>query len=81
MGTCVSQLLNVLAFRENLSIGKWAWYIRSFFINFVLFLVLFFLTTPFIIVSGLDRYLKNQPLANTLSLSSSCLARAALFSP
>ncbi|KAK8762779.1 hypothetical protein V5799_025957 [Amblyomma americanum] len=41
-------------FWENLSIGKWAWYIRSFFINFVLFLILFFLTTPFIIVSNLE---------------------------
>ncbi|XP_064489861.1 calcium permeable stress-gated cation channel 1-like isoform X2 [Ornithodoros turicata] len=50
-------------FWENLAIGKWAWYIRSFFINFVLFLVLFFLTTPFIIVSNLDRIFRSaEPL-------------------
>ncbi|XP_042149364.1 calcium permeable stress-gated cation channel 1 isoform X2 [Ixodes scapularis] len=50
-------------FWENLSVGKWAWYIRSFVINFVLFLILFFLTTPFIIVSNLDRIFRSaQPM-------------------
>ncbi|KAH6924250.1 hypothetical protein HPB50_014323 [Hyalomma asiaticum] len=53
-------------FWENLSIGKWAWYIRSFFINFVLFLILFFLTTPFIIVSNLEHIFPSaEHLANS----------------
>ncbi|XP_022652667.1 CSC1-like protein 1 [Varroa destructor] len=47
-------------FWENLSVGKWAWYVRSVFINFLLFIVLFFLTTPFIILSSLSPILNIQ---------------------
>ena len=40
--------------RENLAIPSRFWYLRSFFINSFLFVVLFFLTTPAIVVSSLD---------------------------
>ena len=41
-------------FRDNLAIESRFWYLRSFFINSFLFVVLFFLTTPAIVVSSLD---------------------------
>jgi len=39
---------------QNLSIASRFWYLRSFLINSFLFIVLFFLTTPAVVVSGLD---------------------------
>jgi len=39
---------------DNLAIESRFWYLRSFFINSFLFVVLFFLTTPAIVVSSLD---------------------------
>ncbi|KAF0306501.1 CSC1-like protein 2 [Amphibalanus amphitrite] len=39
---------------QNLSHSSLWWYVRSFFVNLVLFLVLFFLTTPVIVVNSID---------------------------
>jgi hypothetical protein len=41
-------------FRENLSVSTNYWYIKAVLVNFFLFLVLFFLTTPAIVVNFLD---------------------------
>ena len=40
--------------RQNLSHSSLWWYVRSFFVNVILFLVLFFLTTPVIVVNSID---------------------------
>jgi len=39
---------------ENLSVPSSYWYVKAVLINFILFLVLFFLTTPAIVVNFLD---------------------------
>uniref|UniRef100_A0A4W6BVW5 Transmembrane protein 63B n=1 Tax=Lates calcarifer TaxID=8187 RepID=A0A4W6BVW5_LATCA len=41
---------------EHLSVGGFSWWIRCFIINCVLFLLLFFLTTPAIIISTMDNF-------------------------
>lgn len=39
---------------ENLNSHSEHWYLRSFCINFFMFVVLFFLTTPFVVITSLD---------------------------
>lgn len=39
---------------ENLSSNSENWYLRAFCINFFIFLILFFLTTPFVVITSLD---------------------------
>ncbi|XP_076021972.1 mechanosensitive cation channel TMEM63B-like [Genypterus blacodes] len=41
---------------EHLSVGGVSWWLRYFIINCVLFLLLFFLTTPAIIISTIDKF-------------------------
>lgn len=47
-------------FWENLSVGTSRWYIKWAFINLILFLVLFFLTTPAIFVNALSALTPTQ---------------------
>jgi hypothetical protein len=48
-------------FRENLSVPSSYWYIKAALMNSILFLVLFFLTTPAIVVNFLDNMtMKNR---------------------
>uniref|UniRef100_A0A672H5N4 CSC1-like protein 2 n=1 Tax=Salarias fasciatus TaxID=181472 RepID=A0A672H5N4_SALFA len=47
---------------EHLSVGGVSWWIRCFVINVVLFLLLFFLTTPAIIISTMDKFNVTKPV-------------------
>uniref|UniRef100_A0AAQ4RR42 Transmembrane protein 63B n=1 Tax=Gasterosteus aculeatus aculeatus TaxID=481459 RepID=A0AAQ4RR42_GASAC len=47
---------------EHLSVGGFPWWIRCFIINLVLFLLLFFLTTPAIIISTMDKFNVTKPV-------------------
>ncbi|XP_016089742.1 CSC1-like protein 2 [Sinocyclocheilus grahami] len=48
--------------RENLSLGGVSWWLRCFIINCILFLLLFFLTTPAIIISTMDKFNVTKPV-------------------
>lgn len=48
--------------REHLSLGGVSWWIRCFVINCILFLLLFFLTTPAIIISTMDKFNVTKPV-------------------
>lgn len=53
----------VLSFcREHLSLGGISWWIRCFIINCILFILLFFLTTPAIIISTMDKFNVTKPV-------------------
>uniref|UniRef100_A0A8C8VNQ2 Transmembrane protein 63A n=1 Tax=Pelusios castaneus TaxID=367368 RepID=A0A8C8VNQ2_9SAUR len=47
---------------KNFSVRGLRWWIRWFCINFVLFIVLFFLTTPSIIISTIDKFNVTKPI-------------------
>ncbi|XP_060919671.1 CSC1-like protein 2 isoform X2 [Labrus mixtus] len=47
---------------EHLSLGGISWWIRCFIINCILFLLLFFLTTPAIIISTMDKFNVTKPV-------------------
>uniref|UniRef100_A0A673AV03 CSC1-like protein 2 n=1 Tax=Sphaeramia orbicularis TaxID=375764 RepID=A0A673AV03_9TELE len=47
---------------EHLSVGGFSWWIRCLIINCVLFLLLFFLTTPAIIISTMDKFNVTKPV-------------------
>uniref|UniRef100_A0A6Q2YSF2 Transmembrane protein 63B n=1 Tax=Esox lucius TaxID=8010 RepID=A0A6Q2YSF2_ESOLU len=47
---------------EHLSLGGGSWWIRCFIINCILFLLLFFLTTPAIIISTMDKFNVTKPV-------------------
>uniref|UniRef100_A0A8C6SBY4 Transmembrane protein 63Ba n=1 Tax=Neogobius melanostomus TaxID=47308 RepID=A0A8C6SBY4_9GOBI len=47
---------------EHLSMGGFYWWLRCFIINCVLFLLLFFLTTPAIIISTMDKFNVTKPV-------------------
>ncbi|KAM8945400.1 mechanosensitive cation channel TMEM63A [Pelodytes ibericus] len=46
----------------NISVQGWKWWARCFGINFCLFIVLFFLTTPSIIISTIDKFNVTKPI-------------------
>lgn len=48
--------------REHLSLGGISWWIRCFIINCILFILLFFLTTPAIIISTMDKFNVTKPV-------------------
>uniref|UniRef100_A0A8C2GM76 Transmembrane protein 63B n=1 Tax=Cyprinus carpio TaxID=7962 RepID=A0A8C2GM76_CYPCA len=48
--------------QNNLSLGGVSWWIRCFIINCILFLLLFFLTTPAIIISTMDKFNVTKPV-------------------
>lgn len=47
---------------EHLSLGGISWWVRCFIINCILFLLLFFLTTPAIIISTMDKFNVTKPV-------------------
>ncbi|XP_036429532.1 CSC1-like protein 2 isoform X1 [Colossoma macropomum] len=47
---------------EHLSIGGLTWWLRCFIINCFLFILLFFLTTPAIIISTMDKFNVTKPV-------------------
>ncbi|KAG9330555.1 hypothetical protein JZ751_023897 [Albula glossodonta] len=47
---------------EHLSLGGLRWWLRCFIINCILFLLLFFLTTPAIIISTMDKFNVTKPV-------------------
>uniref|UniRef100_A0AAQ5Y205 Transmembrane protein 63Ba n=1 Tax=Amphiprion ocellaris TaxID=80972 RepID=A0AAQ5Y205_AMPOC len=47
---------------EHLSVGGFSWWLRCLIINCVLFLLLFFLTTPAIIISTMDKFNVTKPV-------------------
>uniref|UniRef100_A0A8B9SVJ1 Transmembrane protein 63A n=1 Tax=Anas platyrhynchos TaxID=8839 RepID=A0A8B9SVJ1_ANAPL len=47
---------------NNLSVHGFKWWFRWFCINFFLFIVLFFLTTPSIIISTMDKFNVTKPI-------------------
>ncbi|XP_058692659.1 CSC1-like protein 2 isoform X3 [Poecile atricapillus] len=47
---------------EHLSIRGFVWWIRCFVINVVLFILLFFLTTPAIIITTMDKFNVTKPV-------------------
>uniref|UniRef100_A0A673C0J1 Transmembrane protein 63B n=1 Tax=Sphaeramia orbicularis TaxID=375764 RepID=A0A673C0J1_9TELE len=47
---------------EHLSLGGISWWIRCFIINCILFLLLFFLTTPAIIITTMDKFNVTKPV-------------------
>uniref|UniRef100_A0A7N6F6X6 Transmembrane protein 63Ba n=1 Tax=Anabas testudineus TaxID=64144 RepID=A0A7N6F6X6_ANATE len=47
---------------EHLSLGGISWWTRCFIINSILFLLLFFLTTPAIIISTMDKFNVTKPV-------------------
>lgn len=48
--------------REHLSLGGFSWWVRCLVINIILFLLLFFLTTPAIIISTMDKFNVTKPV-------------------
>lgn len=50
------------AHREHLSLGGVSWWLRCFIINCILFILLFFLTTPAIIISTMDKFNVTKPV-------------------
>uniref|UniRef100_A0A8C7UJK9 Transmembrane protein 63B n=1 Tax=Oncorhynchus mykiss TaxID=8022 RepID=A0A8C7UJK9_ONCMY len=48
--------------QNHLSLGGISWWIRCFIINCILFLLLFFLTTPAIIISTMDKFNVTKPV-------------------
>ncbi len=61
--TCHPQLMCLgSSLREHLSLGGISWWIRCFIINCILFILLFFLTTPAIIISTMDKFNVTKPV-------------------
>ncbi|XP_016125822.1 CSC1-like protein 1 isoform X1 [Sinocyclocheilus grahami] len=47
---------------ENLSIRGWRWWLRFLLLNVALFVLLFFLTTPSIIITTMDKFNVTKPI-------------------
>uniref|UniRef100_A0A673H1Z1 CSC1-like protein 2 n=1 Tax=Sinocyclocheilus rhinocerous TaxID=307959 RepID=A0A673H1Z1_9TELE len=47
---------------ENLSVHGWRWWLRFLLLNTALFFLLFFLTTPSIIISTMDKFNVTKPI-------------------
>ncbi|MCJ8743147.1 hypothetical protein PDJAM_G00090340 [Pangasius djambal] len=47
---------------ENLSMQRWLWWSRYLLLNILLFILLFFLTTPSIIISTIDKFNVTKPI-------------------
>lgn len=58
----INHELYLVLHREHLSIGGLNWWLRCFVINCFLFILLFFLTTPAIIISTMDKFNVTKPV-------------------
>ncbi|KAI5611020.1 CSC1-like protein 2, partial [Silurus asotus] len=47
---------------ENLSLRSWFWWSRVLLLNTLLFILLFFLTTPSVIISNIDKFNVTKPI-------------------
>ncbi|XP_058273713.1 CSC1-like protein 1 isoform X1 [Hemibagrus wyckioides] len=47
---------------ENLSMPRWVWWARVLLLNTLLFILLFFLTTPSIVISTIDKFNVTKPI-------------------
>ncbi|KAB5542088.1 hypothetical protein PHYPO_G00087430 [Pangasianodon hypophthalmus] len=47
---------------ENLSMQRWLWWSRCILLNIFLFILLFFLTTPSIVISTIDKFNVTKPI-------------------
>ncbi|KAG5276933.1 hypothetical protein AALO_G00111550 [Alosa alosa] len=47
---------------ENLSVQGFRWWLRVFLINIIIFIMLFFLTTPSVVISTIDKFNVTQPI-------------------
>ncbi|KAK3545051.1 hypothetical protein QTP86_033259 [Hemibagrus guttatus] len=47
---------------ENLSMLRWMWWTRFLLLNIALFILLFFLTTPSIVISTIDKFNVTKPI-------------------
>lgn len=59
---CAFWVFSLWFYREHLSLGGVSWWIRCLIINCILFLLLFFLTTPAIIISTMDKFNVTKPV-------------------
>ncbi|KAI3367746.1 hypothetical protein L3Q82_026590, partial [Scortum barcoo] len=70
---------------ENLSVCGSRWWLRCVLLNILLFLLLFFLTTPAIIVNTMDKFNVTRPVESLRSLPNfsrpSCYGRFRCFLP
>ncbi|TRY90852.1 hypothetical protein DNTS_020876 [Danionella cerebrum] len=57
---CASHPHNI--YWENLSVRGWRWWLRCISLNAALFILLFFLTTPSIIISTMDKFNVTKPI-------------------
>ncbi|XP_060758804.1 CSC1-like protein 1 isoform X2 [Neoarius graeffei] len=48
---------------ENLSMQSWVWWSRYLLLNILLFILLFFLTTPSIVITTIDKFNVTKPIA------------------
>uniref|UniRef100_A0A673NLW2 CSC1-like protein 1 n=1 Tax=Sinocyclocheilus rhinocerous TaxID=307959 RepID=A0A673NLW2_9TELE len=60
--TILTSHLLFIFFRENLSIRGWRWWLRFLLLNVALFVLLFFLTTPSIIITTMDKFNVTKPI-------------------
>lgn len=59
---CEFRLIIPPVSRENLSVCGSRWWLRCVLLNILLFLLLFFLTTPAIIVNTMDKFNVTRPV-------------------
>lgn len=57
---CIQVIFSSL--RENLSVRGTSWWVRFILLNICLFILLFFLTTPAIIVNTMDMFNVTRPV-------------------
>lgn len=62
LDVCELRLIISLVTRENLSVCGSRWWLRCVLLNILLFLLLFFLTTPAIIVNTMDKFNVTRPV-------------------
>lgn len=55
-------VLSFSSHRDNLSVRGFCWFLRYVLINFFLFLLLTFLTTPTIIITTIDKFNVTRPI-------------------
>lgn len=72
----VAQPQSVFCHRENLSVRGASWWMRFIFLNICLFILLFFLTTPAIIVNTIDMFNVTRPVESLKVPSSHRLYRS-----
>lgn len=60
------------SYRENLSVRGTSWWVRFILLNICLFVLLFFLTTPAIIVNTMDMFNVTHPVESLKVVPNPC---------